>query len=193
MQYTNINFIIATFFGLGKISGRIAGSIGSLVAFPVTFYCFKLTQYLYQNNIFKFKNLFFDTFTIPLLLIVILFIIGTITARQYIKHTSNHDPKEVIIDEIVGQMLCLILTVPPSFKIFILSLTKYPLDILIICVFIANFVLFRICDILKPWPIRWCEKKFKGGFGIMFDDILAAIFATVIYYIIFFKAIEYLV
>jgi len=40
-----------------------------------------------------------------------------------------------------------------------------------------GFVLFRIFDILKPWPIKWIDKKVDGGLGIMLDDILAGIFA----------------
>ena len=38
----------------------------------------------------------------------------------------------------------------------------------------AAFVLFRFFDILKPPPIRWCERRYHGGFGVMFDDLLAA-------------------
>jgi len=41
----------------------------------------------------------------------------------------------------------------------------------------VGFVLFRIFDILKPWPIRWLDRHVAGGFGIMIDDVLAGIFA----------------
>lgn len=43
-----------------------------------------------------------------------------------------------------------------------------------------GFVLFRIFDIWKPWPIRWVDKNVHGGFGVMLDDIIAAIFAFII-------------
>lgn len=43
-----------------------------------------------------------------------------------------------------------------------------------------GFVLFRIFDIIKPWPIKWLDKKVHGGFGIMIDDVLAGIFALLI-------------
>ena len=46
---------------------------------------------------------------------------------------------------------------------------------------IFPFILFRIFDILKPWPISLADKKIKGGIGVMFDDILAAIFAIISY------------
>jgi len=42
------------------------------------------------------------------------------------------------------------------------------------------FILFRIFDIWKPFPIRQCDAKFKGGFGVMFDDLLAAIYAIIV-------------
>ena len=42
---------------------------------------------------------------------------------------------------------------------------------------VAAFVLFRVFDIVKPWPISWLDKRMKGGFGIMIDDIVAGLFA----------------
>jgi len=48
--------------------------------------------------------------------------------------------------------------------------------------FLLAFVLFRIADILKPWPVSWADQKIKGGFGIMFDDIIAAAYAAVTLY-----------
>ena len=42
---------------------------------------------------------------------------------------------------------------------------------------LAGFVLFRLFDILKPWPVKIADEKMKGGFGIMFDDVLAAVYA----------------
>lgn len=45
---------------------------------------------------------------------------------------------------------------------------------------IIGFILFRIFDIIKPWPIKWLDKKVHGGFGIMIDDLLAGFFALLI-------------
>jgi len=42
---------------------------------------------------------------------------------------------------------------------------------------LAGFVLFRLFDIVKPWPVKVADAKMKGGFGIMFDDVLAALYA----------------
>ena len=49
---------------------------------------------------------------------------------------------------------------------------------------LAGFALFRLFDIWKPWPIRWCDDNVRGGFGIMFDDVLAGIAAWAVLYAI---------
>jgi phosphatidylglycerophosphatase A len=72
------------------------------------------------------------------------------------------DPKGVVWDEIVGYlitMLCL-----PFSWMWVL----------------AGFLLFRLFDIWKPWPIRWADRHVKGGLGIMLDDVIAAAFACVL-------------
>jgi phosphatidylglycerophosphatase A len=43
---------------------------------------------------------------------------------------------------------------------------------------VAGFVLFRFFDILKPWPIRWCDCRVHGGLGIMLDDLLAGVISA---------------
>jgi phosphatidylglycerophosphatase A len=65
----------------------------------------------------------------------------------------------VVIDEVAGQLLTL-LVVPPTFINYLIG-----------------FVLFRIADIVKPWPANWVDQNIKGGLGIMLDDILAATYA----------------
>lgn len=69
------------------------------------------------------------------------------------------DHSGIVIDEIAAFLLVLIFT--PASVIW----------------FIVAFVLFRIFDILKPWPISVADRRIKGGFGVMFDDVLAAIFS----------------
>jgi phosphatidylglycerophosphatase A len=84
------------------------------------------------------------------------------------------DPSCIVIDEIVGFLLLLILV---SYLTGVgVSITKID--------FILAFILFRIFDIWKPFPIDLLEKKFKGGFGIMIDDIGAAIYAYIIFVLI---------
>ena len=76
------------------------------------------------------------------------------------------DPTCIVIDEIVAFLALLIYLQPQAVELF------------------YSFLLFRFFDILKPFPINILEKKFEGGFGIMIDDIAAAIYSAFI--IIFF-------
>ena len=81
------------------------------------------------------------------------------------KITNKKDPGWIVIDEVAGQSVALL---PAAFA---------GENILLICA--AAFILFRIFDILKPWPIRNAE-KLPGGFGILLDDILAGICAAAV-------------
>tara|TARA_Y100000739_G_scaffold187980_1_gene167090 strand:- start:33 stop:542 length:510 start_codon:yes stop_codon:yes gene_type:complete len=95
---------------------------------------------------------------------ILFFIIGILASELCIKKFSSLDPKQVVIDEITAQWLVLLI-IP-------LELASY----------VLGFVFFRFFDILKPWPISWVDKNIKGGFGIMADDVLAAIYAIIIFY-----------
>ena len=89
---------------------------------------------------------------------VFFFTIGCIATRNYLKHeTDNPDPKEVVIDEVAGQTLALTFFTP--------TITGY----------VLGFLLFRVFDVMKPWPISWADKNVKGAIGVMLDDILAGI------------------
>ena len=96
--------------------------------------------------------------------IALFFCIGVWASNICIKHFVANDPKQVVIDEIVAQWLVLLIV---------------PLDALH---YAMAFVLFRIFDILKPWPIGWVDRTIKGGIGVMLDDVLAAVYAMVILY-----------
>ena len=78
------------------------------------------------------------------------------------RETQTKDPGWIVVDEVVGQWLTL-LAAPQS-------LIGYA----------AAFLLFRLFDIWKPWPIGWADQRLEGGFGIMFDDVLAAIYAAIV-------------
>ncbi len=85
--------------------------------------------------------------------------LGTWAAGWVIGKTRIEDPSVVVWDEFVGQWLALLL-VPPGWTWLL-----------------AGFVLFRLFDIWKPWPVRWADRKLHGGFGAMFDDVLAGLYA----------------
>ncbi len=79
----------------------------------------------------------------------------------YEKVTGRHDPKEVVIDEVVGYLVCVFM-VPPTWP-----------DLLI------GFAVFRFLDILKPWPISWVDRKVPGGIGTVADDLVAGLIGLV--------------
>ncbi|WP_251359039.1 phosphatidylglycerophosphatase A [Kangiella sp. TOML190] len=78
------------------------------------------------------------------------------------KKLGVHDHGGIVWDEICGYLVTMIA----------LPLTWYWA--------LAGFALFRFFDIIKPWPIKWLDKKVHGGFGIMIDDLIAAVFAAII-------------
>ena len=87
--------------------------------------------------------------------------VGVWAADVYAKEIGDDDPGAVVIDEVAGQWLTLALAAP--------------LDALF---YAAGFLLFRVFDILKPWPVNWADDQLKGGLGIMADDIIAAGYAA---------------
>jgi phosphatidylglycerophosphatase A len=93
--------------------------------------------------------------TVAVLLFVGWWAASTVTAASGIR-----DPSAVVIDEVAGQWLVLLAA---------------PLDPL---AYAVAFLLFRIFDIWKPWPVRWADCRVKGGLGIMLDDLLAAVYAV---------------
>ena len=92
----------------------------------------------------------------------LLFYIGWVAAHFAIRDQSDHDPGWIVIDEVVGQWI---------------TLFALPLNLL---AYAIGFALFRVFDIWKPWPIHVVERRFGGGFGIMIDDVLAAIYALIV-------------
>ena len=96
-----------------------------------------------------------------LLLFFGLFVCGVFVSDAFSRMVKREDPRTVVIDEAAGQLLALFLLNPQW----------------TLCA--ANFVLFRLFDIIKPFPIKRVE-TFPRGFGIMLDDIVAAIFAGIL-------------
>ncbi len=101
----------------------------------------------------------FEVTTVMLSAIVATFAIG-IYGAHLVEKQSSHDPGIVVIDEIVGMWVSL-LFLPKS-----LTITA------------AAFILFRISDIIKPWPARWCQRK-SGGWAIMLDDVFAGMYVNI--------------
>jgi phosphatidylglycerophosphatase A len=88
----------------------------------------------------------------------VVFVVGCWAAGRAAAIAGVEDPGSIVIDEVAGQWLVLLFTPPNLF------------------LYGAGFLLFRLFDITKPWPAGWADRHVKGGFGVMLDDLLAAIY-----------------
>lgn len=96
---------------------------------------------------------------------VVLFAVGVWASNQTCAITELKDPHQIVIDEVGGQLIALTpLALLPSFSITAL---------------VVGFLLFRLFDIFKPYPIRKLE-SLHGGLGVMADDALAGVYAAVL-------------
>lgn len=100
--------------------------------------------------------------------LVLLFILGGIAATRAEKILGQKDPGQVVIDELVGVWLVLLPFQKSTFGLIL-----------------AAFILFRIFDIAKPWPIKASENWLPDGFGVMIDDVLAGVYALICVAILF--------
>ncbi len=191
-----ISEFITTFCYIGKIK-YCPGTFGSLAAFPlcylVSYYWLKSQPVLQDSIVAQQMPIILTLLAINVGSCVLLFIMGTYFSSLYVRYKMKEDPKEVVIDEVVGQMLTIILITPSVFFVNYSQISAYLSSKLIyfIFLFLLPFSLFRFCDIMKPWPINWLDKNIKGGIGIMLDDVLAAIFAAVLHYAITFTLIDW--
>ena len=96
-----------------------------------------------------------------LAVLVALFVVGGMASTRAEELLGIKDPGEVVIDEVLGQWM-----------------TYAPFAVLSWPEFFIGFVLFRIFDMTKPWPIRASEEWMRDGYGIMIDDVVAALYAA---------------
>ena len=149
-----INYLIVTFFGLGTI--RYApGTITSLVT-TIFFY-----------SLFHIINL---SSNIILITFIVIFIYSFYAVSEYIKYNDNKDPREVVVDEFIGQSI-------PIYLYEISHGTEKSADEAIIFYCIC-FVLFRFFDIVKPFPVSYFDKNFKNSFGVIMDDVSAGFYVV---------------
>ena len=149
-------FLFVTLFGIGKLK-TIPGSYASLATTIFLFFLF---------HILNFKP------NIILIAVIIIFFISLYAVNIFIKDLDNKDPKEVVIDEFIGQSLpiCLYEIAHEGVKETSEVLTFY---------FII-FVLFRIFDIVKPYPVSYYDKNFKNSFGVIMDDVCAGLYVVAV-------------
>jgi len=163
--------LFCSFFGVGW-SNYAPGTLGSLAAFVLWFIIVNVSK-SYGVGIVHLT--YFMTATL-----IVLTIIGIFATNKYIKEIGKKrsDPKEVVIDEVVGQLIVICYTY--MFIDKYTNFTNESLNNLIIYGHLLScFVLFRFFDILKPSLIGYIDRNFKGGLGVMLDDVMAAVFSIV--------------
>lgn len=101
---------------------------------------------------------------------VAMFFAGWWASNQYLKFNGGDDPREIVVDEVAGQWLLLSVMVPTWQAYFF------------------GFLLFRVFDVVKPWPVSLADQKIEGGLGVMADDMLAAMYPIIIFMLLSFAA-----
>ena len=97
-----------------------------------------------------------------LLLIAVTFVVGVWLCEKTSEDLGVHDHSGIVWDEFVGYWLTMLLA-PQGWEWAL-----------------VGFVLFRFFDVLKPWPVKWADRRVAGGFGIMVDDLLAGVYAWIV-------------
>ena len=150
----NLNTLFVTLFGLGKLT-KIPGTFGSLATVIILYIFFHILN-LSTNLI--------------LIILIIIFIFSFLAVATHIKDNENKDPKEVIIDEFIGQSI-------PIYLYEISHGIKKSADEAIIFYGVC-FILFRFFDIIKPFPVSFFDRNFKNSFGVIMDDVCAGFYVV---------------
>ena len=159
-----INLLISTFFGNGYIS-KIPGTFTSLSTLIILYILFEVLQFNNLNYI--------------LILYSIVFFYSFYAVMDSETEFDNKDPRQIVIDEVLGQAMPLIFIIYLSSK----NLINIPVEIY----YLSSFILFRFFDIVKPFPVSYFDKQHKNFFGIIMDDIMAGLYTMLIIYLISFK------
>ncbi len=145
--------MIGTLMGVGNIRPA-PGTWGSLAALPLAWLVHLIGGF-------------------PLLLIAVLsaFFKGWWATAKMTKGSDDHDPSEIVVDELVGQWIALLPLSYAAWNMGVNVLVMWP-------GWIAAFVLFRLFDIWKPWLVGWADRR-GDALGVMLDDVIAGVFAAV--------------
>ena len=154
INYLNNYFV--TMFGIGYIK-KIPGTVSSFVTVVFLF--------IYFHYFELSKNYF-------LFILSVIFIYSFIAVNLFIKDKANKDPKEVVIDEFIGQSI-------PIYLYEISHGTDKTFNESIYIYFVI-FILFRLFDIKKPFPVSYFDKNFKNSFGVVMDDVIAGLYVVLV-------------
>lgn len=153
--------MIATLLGTGYCP-KAPGTVGSFVSIPIIFLI-----------------CFYFGFTGLLILIITAYIIAFVSVKEVLKYTK-HDPGFIVIDEFIGQAV--------SF-LFVADYLKNNTENL--WVYIAGFLLFRLFDVTKPFPVGYIDKKVLTANGVILDDVFAGLYCAVCTFFIVFKTASF--
>ncbi len=159
-----INILVSTFFGFGYLT-KIPGTVTSFVT---TVFIYIAYEHLGYTDL-KFSIIFFT----------LLFFYSFYAVKDTESEFKNKDPRQIVIDEVLGQAMSLI---------FVLYLNqKNQLSLSIEIYYLLSFIFFRFFDILKPFPVSYFDRNFKNYFGIIMDDIIAGLYSMILIYLISLK------
>lgn len=145
--------LVATFLGAGHLRPA-PGTWGSLAALPAAWLVMQAGPF---------------AFTLATLLVLP---IGWWATVQVTKGQADHDPKEVVIDEVLGQWIALMPIAWGAWSAGVPVTALWP-------GWVAAFVAFRLFDIWKPGPVGWMDAR-DDAWGVMLDDAVAGIFAAIV-------------
>ena len=151
-----INFLFVTLLGIGKLK-KIPGSYASLATTIFLFFLF---------HILNFSPNF------VLIGIIIIFLISLYAVNIFIKDLDNKDPKEVVVDEFIGQ------SIPICLYEIAHEGTKETSEVL--TYYFVMYILFRVFDITKPFPVNYYENNFKNSLGVIMDDVCAGLYVVAV-------------
>ena len=155
MNY-KINYLFVTLLGIGKLP-KIPGSYASFATTILLFVLFHIFEI--SVDIFLF-------------ILIFLFIVSIFAINNYVKNSDNKDPKEIVIDEFIGQAI--------PIALYELAHQDNNNKIEIITFYFIMFILFRIFDITKPYPANYYDKNIKNGLGVIMDDVVAGLYVVAI-------------
>ena len=159
-----INVLISTFFGYGYLT-KIPGTVASFVTAMFIYIAY---EYLGYADL-KFSIIFFT----------LLFFYSFYAVHDSESEFKDKDPRQIVIDEVLGQSMPLI------FLLYLSQNNQISLSIEIY--YIISFFTFRFFDIIKPFPVSYFDKNFKNSFGIIMDDIMAGLYTMILIYLISLK------
>ena len=148
------NYLFVTCFGIGSF--RFAP--GTITSFITTIFLFSLFHIINLSS------------NIILIALLVIFFYSFYAVSEYIKDNEDKDPKEVVIDEFIGQ------SIPIYFYEIAHETTKNSEEATLFYLYI--FILFRYFDIKKPFPVNYFDKKFKNSFGVILDDVVAGLYVA---------------